>query len=147
MSGILLYEKWRMKLSVLDRVQIAVSMITKVDERIQCTPSMIHAPIRLVKEAEQQVPAPVCVICGSKDHLEKHHVAGRVNYPDTITLCEQCHNQLSYVYQPKWLPWVHGLPCYLLGWSDIFHLIWQKTRENYFFELSKTFAQNARYAQ
>ncbi len=137
-----------MKLLVLDRVQAAVSMITKVDELISFPlEPLIPHPIRLIKEAEQQVPAPQCVICGSKDRLEEHHVAGRVNYPDTITLCEQCHNQLSHVYQPKWLPWVHGFPCYLLGWSDIFHLIWQETRENYFFELSKAFAQNARYTQ
>ena len=132
---------------VLDRVQATVSMITKVDEQIPFPVRLsISHPIRLIKEAEQRVCSVQCV-CGSKVRLEQHHVAGIANYPDTITLCEQCHNQLSHVYQPKWLPWVHGFPCYLLGWSDIFHLIWQKTRENYFYELSKTFAQNARYAQ
>ncbi len=138
-----------MKMLVLDRVQDAVSMITKVDEQVQFPVELsIPHPIRLIKEAEQQVPALQCMICGSEDHLEKHHVAGRAHYPDTVTLCETCHDELSNIYQPKWIHTTKlPLRCYFLGWSDIFHLIWIKTRHPYFYELSKVFALNAGYAQ
>lgn len=138
-----------MKILVLDRVQAAVSLITKVDEQIQFPAELsIPHPIRLIKEAEQLMPASQCRICGSQDHLEQHHVAGRSNYPDIVTLCKRCHDELSNIYQPKWLPWADSrTACYLLGWSDLFHMLRQKTEEGYFLELSKIFAQNAGYAK
>ncbi len=134
---------------VLDRVQGAISLIMKVDERIRFPLELaIPHPIRLIKEAEQQTPAPQCRTCGSRDHLEKHHVAGRANYADTIPLCETCHDELSSIYQPKWIRHnCSSLECYFLGWSDIFHLMWVKTKHPYFHELSKSFALNAGYAQ
>jgi len=131
-----------------DRVQLATSMIARVEDRFPIpSHSQTQNPIRLIKEAEQQVSAMRCKICGSRNQLEQHHVAGRANYPDTITLCRRCHDELSHVYQLKWLPWASQLASYLLGWSDVFHLVWQKTRDAYFFELSKIFAQNARYVK
>jgi hypothetical protein len=89
------------------------------------------------------------MICGVTDSvLEQHHVAGRSNYPDTITLCGTCHDELSQVYQPKWIQTQRKpLTYYFLGWSDVFHVIWQKTGCPYFFELSKTFALNSEYTK
>ncbi len=134
----------------IDRVQAAISKIVKVEEQIR-TPkdAGIAHPILLIKEAEQQVVLDRCVICGHNGaDLEQHHVAGRRNFSDTTTLCKRCHGQMSEIYQPKW---IHQNPprleCYFLGWSDIFHLLWQKTRDPYFLELSKVFAQNARYVK
>lgn len=39
-----------------------------------------------------------CVICGYSDNLiilEKHHIAGRNNSDITITVCPNCHRELS----------------------------------------------------
>ena len=141
----------RMKIVLgADRVQLAISWITEVEEKILFPAGMATAhPIRLVKEAEQCIAHESCVLCPSvHSNLEQHHVAGKANYPDTITLCEPCHDELSQIYQPTWLPWVlTPLACYVIGWRDIFHLIWVKTNNSYFLELAKKFAQNARYAK
>jgi hypothetical protein len=109
-------------------------------------------PIVLIKQAEQQSVATRCMVCGTNGvTFEQHHIAGKVSFPDTITLCEKCHDELSNIYQPKWLPWEtterNPLECYFLGWSDVFHLVWQRTGHQYFHELSKAFALNARYVR
>jgi hypothetical protein len=135
----------------VDRIQLAAAKVLEIQERIPfpANPSIPH-PIGLVKEAEQQVAATHCVVCRrSGVSLEQHHIAGRANLPDTISLCKTCHDEVTNIYQAKWIPWADAerdpLECYFLGWSDIFHLIWQRTRHLYFYELSKSFALNARY--
>lgn len=136
----------------VDRVQLAAAKVVELEERIPFPASLsIPHPLRLMKEAEQQIVARYCVVCGrSGVPLEQHHIAGKANLPDTITLCKSCHGELTNIYQAKWIPWESDaerdpLECYFLGWSDIFHLLWQKTRHQYFYELSKNFALNARY--
>jgi hypothetical protein len=134
----------------LDRIQNAIPKIVQIEERIPYPAKLpISHPIRLIKEAEQQIASTHCVICGRSDLiLEQQHVAGRANYSDTVTLCESCHDELSNIYQPKWIRTQRNhVECYFLGWSDIFHLMWVKTKHPYFYELSKTFALNARYAK
>jgi hypothetical protein len=107
----------------------------------------IPHPIRLLKEAEQQIAAKHCLVCGKKNSiLEQHHVAGGDNFNDTVTVCRDCHGKFSNTYQPKWLGRWPGLACYFFGWSDIFELLGQTTGHHYFNELSKRFAQKARYA-
>lgn len=37
-----------------------------------------------------------CLTCGSRDRIEMHHVAGRVNFPDLVVpVCLECHLILS----------------------------------------------------
>lgn len=142
-----------MQCQEVDRVLRAVALVVQLEGRFPFPRNLstLH-PIVLIKQAEQQSVATRCTVCGTNGvTFEQHHIAGKVNFPDTITLCEKCHDELSNIYQPKWLPWRNAerdpLECYFLGWSDIFHLIWQRTRHRYFLELSKTFALNARYAR
>jgi hypothetical protein len=142
-----------MQCQEVDRVQIAVGLVVQVEERFPFPEdgSTPH-PMGLIKQAEQQSVATGCVVCGANGvTLEQHHIAGKLNSPDTITLCEKCHDELTSIYQPKWLPWRNAerdpLECYFFGWSDLFHLLWQRTGRAYFFELSKAFALNARYAR
>ena len=135
----------------VDRIQLAAAKVVELEERIPFPATLlIHHPIRLFKEADQDVVASNCVICRrSRVRLEQHHIAGRANLPDTVTLCKTHHDELTNIYQAKWIPWADAerdpLECYFLGWSDIFHLLWQRTRHLYFYELSKSFALNARY--
>lgn len=134
----------------VDRIQLAAAKVLEMEEQIPFPAdlSILH-PIRLMKEAEQQVAARYCVVCGQSSSLEQHHIAGKANLPDTLTLCRTCHDELTNIYQAKWIPWAdaerHPLECYFLGLSDIFHLLWQRTRNRYFYELSKIFALNGRY--
>lgn len=136
-----------------DRVLRAVALVVQVEERLSY-PRNISTPhpIVLIKHAEQQLVATRCTVCGTNGvPSEQHHIAGKLNSPDTITLCEKCHDELTSIYQPKWLPWRNAerdpLECYFLGWSDLFHLLWRQTGHLYFYELSKAFALNARYAR
>lgn len=134
----------------LDRIQSAIPKVLQVEQRIPYPDELpVSHPIRLIKEAEQQIASTHCVICGRNNLvLEQHHIAGRAKYPDTITLCVTCHDELSNIYQPKWIRAGRNcVECYFLGWSDIFHLMWVKKGHPYFYELSKVFALNARYAR
>ena len=142
-----------MQCQEVDRVQRAVALVAKVEERFPFprNTSLRH-PIQLIKEAEQQLAAPHCVTCGqAASSLEQHHVAGAANFPDTTSLCKACHDEITNIYQAKWLPWRDAdrdrLECYFLGWSDVFLLLWRQTGRLYFRELSKAFALNARYAR
>jgi hypothetical protein len=142
-----------MQCQEVDRVLRAVALVVQLEERFPFPRNLSTPhPIVLIKQAEQQSVATRCTVCGTNGvTFEQHHIAGKVNSPDTVTLCKSCHDELTNIYQPKWLPWKDSerdpLECYFLGWSDIFHLIWQGTRHRYFLELSKTFALNARYAR
>ena len=133
----------------LDRMQVAVSMIMQVEQRIAYPAELsIPHPIRLLTEAEHQIASTHCLICGQNGSaLEQHHVAGRENSNDTVTVCRPCHGRLSDTYQPKWLGHWPRLASYFFGWSDIFELLGQTTGHHYFHELSKKFAQKARYAK
>jgi hypothetical protein len=131
-------------------VELAAAKVLEIEERIPFPADLsIPHPIRMIKQAEQRFAARYCVVCGQSGSLEQHHMAGRANLPDTITLCKTCHDEVTNIYQAKWIPWADAernpLECYFLGWSDIFHLLWQRTRQLYFYELSKSFALSARY--
>jgi len=135
----------------VDRVLQAISLVNQVEERFSCPKGIaILHPIVLIKQAEQRLATVRCTICGTDDVTqEQHHVAGRLNFPDTITVCKSCHDEFTNILQPKWIPWKsterNPIECYFLGWSDIFYLLWQRTDHLYFYELSKSFALNARY--
>jgi len=108
----------------------------------------IPHPTRLLVEAEQKILHRRCVVCGENSSvLEQHHVAGRKNFSDIVSVCQICHGKLSNIHQPKWLGRWPKLTCYFFGWSDIFELLGQTTGHHYFHELSKKFTQKARYAK
>jgi hypothetical protein len=122
----------------VDRVQRAVALVVQLEERFPF-PRNISTPhpIVLIKQAEQQSVATRCMVCRVNGiALEQHHIAGKLNFPDTITLCKKCHDELTNIYQPKWLSWRDTerdpLECYFFGWSDIFHLVWHRTGHRYF---------------
>lgn len=40
----------------------------------------------------------ICTVCGEDDPTvlkEEHHIYGRANSPDTITLCHNCHDKIT----------------------------------------------------
>ena len=106
----------------------------------------------LFKDAEQCVHLNYCVVCKiaqapeTDSELEEHHIAGRVrgqpNFPDTVTVCDSCHEYLSD-HEKDWL--VHHrdptyrLSSYLFGWADIFDLLHAKTGRPSFLSLARRF--------
>lgn len=88
-----------------DRIQLAIRKVVQVEERVPFPSDLATPhPIRLIKEAEQRRASRYCVTCGGNSYgLEEHHVAGRANYPDEVTLCKPCHEQITNIYQAKWI--------------------------------------------
>lgn len=134
-----------------DRIELAIGKIVQLEEKIPFPRHLsISHPIQLIKQAEQQAVTTHCMVCGlNRIPLEQHHIAGRINFPDTITVCRKCHDELTNIYQPKWLQIRNTerkpLEYYFLGLSDILHILWCKNANQYFYQLSKIFALNARY--
>jgi hypothetical protein len=65
-----------------------------------------------------------------------------MNFPDSITVCRQCHEDLSD-HQKDWLVCGRShsekLSCYLYGWADIFDLLNQKSGRPCFLSLARKF--------
>jgi len=55
-----------------------------------------------------------CQMCGSKDHLEVHHVSyerlGKETMDDLITLCFTCHNKIHSAQSLAWCIKRHRYP-------------------------------------
>ncbi len=101
----------------------------------------------LLKDAEQRVHYEYCVICkvaglSIDRNLEKHHIAGRVNFHDTITVCSRCHDHLSD-HQKYWLLRRNDKEfrssAYIFGWADVFDLLHERTSSSYFLGLAQKF--------
>jgi hypothetical protein len=109
--------------------------------------------VKLIVEAERYSRHSKCQICElvpqlntSPRQFQQHHVAGKVhgepNYPDSITVCPDCHELLSDV-QRSWLvsrkdPAMR-LSSYFFGWADVFNLLAQKSGKKFFRELATRF--------
>lgn len=130
-----------------DRIGIAIRLVREVE---QLTEDHIASSkiISLIKKAEQQSISKFCIICNFQDQhhsmkIEEHHIAGRKNFNDTLSVCIDCHPQLSEL-QLKWLESTKNkLSSYFLGWSDVFHLLWIISHKNFFQILSKKFTYHA----
>ncbi len=127
-----------------DRVLLVLKLAAEVDQPTQLNGFDFA---NLAKDAEQHVHYEYCVICkiaglSIECNLEEHHVAGRVNFPDTITVCSRCHNHLSD-HQKYWLLRRNNkefrLSAYIFGWADVFDLLHEKTTSPYFLGLARKF--------
>jgi len=103
---------------------------------------------KLFKDAEQCIHSDRCVVCEiakvtqDASELEEHHVAGKMNFPDSTTVCRKCHEHLSD-HQKDWLvpkrDVAHRLSSYLFGWADFFDLLYQKSGRPCFLSLARKF--------
>lgn len=88
-------------------------------------------------EKEAAIPAWECEICGSRDGLELHHIAGRKHDYRTITVCRACHRELSdeqKTWDKRWeggdRPEAIQQAFFLLGFRDILRLKARKTGDS-----------------
>ena len=135
----------------VDRVKLAVVSIRKVQDQSSDTPDKFRSIFRLIVDAYKQVDSKRCVICEivgkpNDASLEKHHVAGRSQWPDALTVCVPCHNLLTEK-QKKWQNDIDDsrvrLSSYFNGLSDICELLWEFTCKEYLNSLSKEFTNRA----
>lgn len=130
-----------------DRVCIAIRPVRQVEESTS-KHGLGSRIIILIKEAEQKRRTESCALhdflgCNSSTKIEEHHLAGRRNFPDTLSTCINCHQNLSEL-QLKWLESTKNkLASYLFGWSDIFLFLWMRTDETFYRLLSKKFTYQA----
>lgn len=130
-----------------DRICIAIRLVTETKENSKNCSSCSDI-ISLIKQAEQNWHSESCVLCNllgeqSYGNIEEHHLAGKLNYPDTVTVCKICHQDLSEM-QLKWLESErNNISSYLLGWADIFYILWIKSRKNFLRALSRKFTYQA----
>ncbi len=84
-----------------------------------------------IKENPNRGKKDRCEICGSKENLELHHVRGRKNGNEVITVCRECHQELTR-NQNLWdKRCLNGDPgndwCLVLGLINILELKYEKT--------------------
>lgn len=80
---------------------------------------------------------PHCAMCGEADDrtLELHHVAGRKHDETMVTLCRNCHRQVTDdqhdhpAFDPKADPMLASIGHFLVGLSDMLRIILAKLRE------------------
>jgi len=135
----------------IDRVNLAVVSIRKVQDSFLNMPEKFRPIFRLIVEAYRQVDSKRCVICEiigkpNDASLEKHHIAGRSQWPDALTVCVPGHNLLTEK-QKKWQNDIDDsrvrLSSYFNGLGDICELLWEFTCEEYLHRLSKEFTNRA----
>ncbi len=129
---------------------MAVKLISQVESEVKRLEELDL--VKLIKNAEQQTNYNNCILCEISDipksnsKLEQHHITGKINYNDTITVCLECHEFLSD-HQQDWLPIkkckADLLPSYFFGWADIFDLLYNKTSSLYFLKLARKFRSQA----
>lgn len=112
------------------------------------TIKQIDEIIGLIKQAEQHIRYQNCATCkisGASQinqKLEEHHIGGKANFDDTVTVCLDCHDFLSD-HQKAWLPTKktrsNEIISYFLGWADIFDLLYKKTMVFCFLKLARKF--------
>jgi len=135
----------------IDRVNLAVVSIRKVQDLFPNMPEKFRPIFRLIVEAYRQVDSRRCMVCKivgkpNNAQLEKHHIAGRSQWPDALTVCISCHNLLTEK-QKKWQNDIDDsrirLSSYFNGLSDIFDLLWEFTGEEHLHRLSNEFMNRA----
>ncbi|MFC1506399.1 hypothetical protein ACFLQ6_04940 [Thermoproteota archaeon] len=133
-----------------DRVLMAFKLTSEVDDEVK-RPEEFDL-VKIIKNAEQQTIYDNCILCEisvvsqSDSKLEQHHIAGKINFNDTITVCLECHDFLSK-HQKYWLPKkkssLNRLSSYFYGWADVFDLLHNKTGSSYFENLANKFCSQA----
>ena len=133
-----------------DRVLMAIKLISEIENEVE-RPEELDL-VKLIKNSEQQTNYIDCILCEisgvsqSNSKLEQHHISGKINYSDTITVCLECHDFLSK-HQKYWLPKKKNSPnrlsSYLYGWADVFDLLHTKTGITYFERLANKFCSQA----
>ena len=131
-----------------DRVLSVLKLGIEVQESQGLAAFNIENLVKLVKDAEQCIHSDCCVVCRiaqvpqTSTELEEHHIAGKTNFPDTLTACRRCHEHLSD-HQKDWLvhrrDTVHRLSSYLFGWADIFDLLYGKSGRPCFLSFARKF--------
>ena len=91
-----------------------------------------------------------CEICSSNKKLEQHHVRGRKHGNETITVCIDCHKELSIkqrLWDRSWLdPYSNNKDAFLVrGLIDICELKYQKTGEEIFKIFSEKLTEGFNY--
>lgn len=106
---------------------------------------------QLTNQSEKEAKAMNnhCEICGSKENLELHHIAGRKHDYKTITVCRNCHNELSEQqkqWDSRW--WQKDQTelvrevFFLLGLRDILRLKARKTHNTIYDSLAAKFSED-----
>jgi hypothetical protein len=135
----------------IDRVNLAIISIRKVQTNYPDIPKKFRQVIQLIIYAYKQLPFQKCVVCemtnkSNCEPLEKHHLAGRTHYPDSIPVCVSCHNRLTEK-QKKWQNDLNDekirLASYFDGIRDLFELLLEFTNEKYLVVLVKEFTNRA----
>lgn len=94
-----------------------------------------------------------CEVCGSRHCvIEQHHVAGRKHDTRTISVCQQCHRQLSdmqNLYDRAWLNKQEDQNEIWLtrGLIDVFTLKYEKTHIQLYKEAANLITRGFRYDQ
>ena len=98
--------------------------------------------------AESKIKKKRCEVCGADLICELHHVAGRKHDFRTITVCNQCHAELSEsqkTWDARWYksnqPQSLKYAFFLLGLHDILLLKSRKTANSIYEELAKKLRQ------
>jgi len=91
-----------------------------------------------------------CEICSSDKKLELHHIRGRKHGNETITVCYNCHKELSIkqrLWDRSWLdPYSDNKDAFLvLGLIDICELKYQKTGKEIFKIFSEKLTEGFNY--
>jgi len=135
----------------IDRVNLAVVSMRKVEDLFPNMPEKFRPIFRLIVEAYRQVDSRRCLVCEivgkpNNAQLEKHHIAGRSQWSDSLTVCVPCHNLLTEK-QKKWQNDIDDsrirLSSYFNGLGDICELLWEFTCQEYLHSLSKEFTNRA----
>ena len=99
---------------------------------------------------ENRSKAKECEICSSNIKLEQHHIRGRKHGNESITVCYDCHKQLSIkqrLWDRSWLdPDSDNKDAFLIrGLIDICELKYQKTGKEIFKIFSEKLTEGFSY--
>lgn len=90
-----------------------------------------------------------CEICDSKEKIELHHIAGRKHDYRTVTVCRNCHDELSdeqKQWDGRW--WQKDQPTplreafFLLGLKDILRLKAKKVHNTIYEDLASKLGED-----
>ena len=127
--------------------------VRKVQEDSLSQPEQFREILSLIITAYRQVPRDECILCQlakreRDDQLETQHIAGKEHLPDALTVCLSCHNELSDK-QKKWQYNKHephiALSSYFHGLSDVFELLFERTKQDHLKALAVEFRNKAWY--
>ncbi len=92
----------------------------------------------------------ICGSCRSKENLQEHHIRGRKQGNEVITVCEECHDVLSrkqMLWDRSWLdPNYDNKDVFLKrGLIDVFHLKYEKTGQEIYKAISEKLEEGFSY--